>query len=215
MKTVPSSMPYSQFAIPQRWREPCHAKIKGILALPRTRQAFAQIYDGIQTYYSATDMGDHYSIDGLQLSSIVSDKAEQDSEEWLMSVEQMIADAEIDVHSAEMALKILGSEAAEARKIGALILGSIKPVIRNLLGRCLLCSQSDGRRVQEGSFWQIHDRTKPAMETVQDWGEEYIFGGQLVQPRDKTKVRRRLINPNIRVCAGGDCCPTESGLSVY
>jgi hypothetical protein len=185
---APSSLPLSEFSISESWASEYRSAIHKILASFRTRQALAEIFDGIQTYYSASEMGDQESAIRLPLIADVSKKAEQETENWLTSVEQLVCDTVVDVPSARAALSTLNSEAANAHKIGALVHGFIRPAIRNILKRFLRHCESVGRHPHIGSFWQIHHPEKSAAERIQEWGEEYIFGGELVPSQDKTKV---------------------------
>lgn len=185
-----SSWMFSEFTIPEPWGSTCYSAIHRTMAFHRAHQALAQIFDGVQTVYSATEMSDYESMDKLQLSSDVSKEAEKDAENWLLQVEQMVRDAEINVTSAGAALQFLQSEVDKAHKAGALVHGFIKPVIRSLLRTYLSHCKHVGCYLREGSFWQIHRPSRPATENVQDWGEEYIFGGQLAPSQDRAKVRQ-------------------------
>jgi hypothetical protein len=186
-----SSVRFSEVVIPEPWAKECCLAIHKILAFPRTRQALAQIFDGIQTIYSATDTGDDESMDKLTLTTKVSEEAEEKTRDWFMSVEKIVNDTMIDAPPARAALEILRSEAANPHKIGALVHGFIRPVIRNLLREYLRHCESVGH-LYEGSFWQIHYPEISTAESVWRWAEEYIFGGELGPSQDETKVCSHL-----------------------
>jgi hypothetical protein len=67
------------------------------------------------------------------LISDVSKEAEQDTEKWLMSVEQMVCDTMIDVPSAIVILSTVELEAVHAHKIDASVHGFTRAVIRVIL----------------------------------------------------------------------------------
>lgn len=104
-----------------------------ILESERTREALAQIFEGIQTEYSAVQMGDYESIDKLRLKLTLSEESKQHTSDWLASVNKVMRDTTLDHDTVSGALAILISDADRAQKDWTLFWTFIRPVIN----RCL------------------------------------------------------------------------------
>lgn len=179
--------PLSDFEIPNPWAQQVQSKIDAILEAERTRLAFAQIFDGIQTQGAAAEMGDVESSMDLPLPQDVTKDAREHAKFWLAAKE--IRNVLVNTLVAMEALRIVRSNfLLDVDKIRALVLGFIKPVVRSCLREYASSLVATGRTIPITSFQQQCRDKRSDIDAIEDWGEEYIFGGLLVHQEDGYKV---------------------------
>jgi hypothetical protein len=174
--------------IPYSWKSELYVALRKLLTLERTREAFAQIFEGVQTQHSAIMMGDFDSTNELELKLSLSDEAKKHADCWLSPTENVMNNVVLDYATTYQASSILNSDASIAEKNWVLLHDLIKPAFNSCLRRYLLSCKDEGGSLQPGSFYQIYCPKRPAWEMVQDWVEEFVFGGKLSASPDKTKV---------------------------
>ncbi|KAK5704174.1 hypothetical protein LTR97_003187 [Elasticomyces elasticus] len=172
-------------ALSDFWVHLCQDRVASILHMQRTRVAFAQVFDGIQTEDAAVESNDQdaiqeYASQGLRLPSESTAAAIGAVEEWLGATEERIDAWTRTCIKEDTTRALTCTSSTDHERIRATVQDIMKPLIRSLLRDFYHWTGNGRRPLSPYSFQRKARGLLFDVEVVQNWGEEQIFGGSLV-----------------------------------
>ncbi|KAK5728007.1 hypothetical protein LTR17_012314 [Elasticomyces elasticus] len=159
------------------WVHLCRDRVASILRMQRTRLAFAQVFDGIQTEDAAVESNDQdaiqeYASQGLRLLLEPTAAAISAVQEWFEAIEKRI-DAWTRTCIKEDTTRVLTcTRSTNHERTRATVQGIMRPLIRSLLRDFYHWTGTDRRPLSPYSFQR---KARGQLFDV-----EVIFGGSLV-----------------------------------
>ena len=166
--------PLAKVEVPAEYLQQSNTLLRGILSTSHCESAFAQIYDGQETWSTAGGRGDVSALMEAEHSLAVSPDAERYAKAWLHK--QDVGNIILQDWEARELKELFRSSYDARDRVVALAVCVFKPAIRWLIAQYCLNLQEGGRSLP--SFGE-QSRSIDKVEGLQGWAEEIVFGGEL------------------------------------